>query len=189
MLHNTRTITLVTGNAGKLAEWKRLMPDEFILESDDIDLDEIQSLDLEMIIADKARRAYERINGPVIVEDVAAGLDRLGGLPGPFIKFFEKQLGLDALFQLARTEGEPATVRCAVAYFDGTTLLPVISQLQGTTVSPRGENGFGFDKCFVPAGQSKTFGEMSPAEKDAISHRAMAVRELARRLREQSVGS
>ncbi|HEY5105487.1 MAG TPA: RdgB/HAM1 family non-canonical purine NTP pyrophosphatase [Caulobacteraceae bacterium] len=44
---------------------------------------------------------------------------------------------------------------------------------------PRGENGFGYDPIFVPAGGRLTFGEMSPAEKDAISHRAAAFAALA----------
>ena len=43
---------------------------------------------------------------------------------------------------------------------------------------PRGENGFGYDPIFVPAGGDRTFGEMDPAEKHAISHRADAFRKL-----------
>lgn len=178
-----RTVTLVTGNKGKLAEWQRLVPAEFVLESTDIDLDEIQSLDMEAIVVDKAKRAYAHITKPLVVEDISAGLDDLEGLPGPFIKFFEKRLGMDALFRLAKTAQSPATVRCAAAYFDGQKLLTVITEVKGFAVSPRGENGFGFDKCFMPAGQDKTYGEMSPAEKDAVSHRSMAVRELVNKLR------
>src|SRR5450631_3693811 len=105
-------LTLVTGNKHKLAEWRRLLPAGFELENIELDLQEIQSLDLMEIISDKARRAYAATGKPVAVEDVSAGLDKLGGLPGPFIKFFEKRLGLDALFQLATAEGDPATVRC-----------------------------------------------------------------------------
>ena len=47
---------------------------------------------------------------------------------------------------------------------------------------PRGENGFGYDPIFVPAGGDKTFGEMDPAEKHAISHRADAFRKLVEAL-------
>jgi inosine triphosphate pyrophosphatase len=177
------TITLVTGNAGKLAEWQRLLPAEFELLSQDVDLDEIQSTDVEEIIIDKAKRAFEVVGKPIIVEDIAAGLTRLGELPGPFIKFFEKKLGMDALHQLCIEPKEPAIVRCAVAYYDGSQLISVQTEVYGTAVTPRGQNGFGFDACFVPEGQPKTYGEMTPAEKDAVSHRSKAVTELVDKLR------
>lgn len=178
-------ITLVTSNKGKLVEWQRLLPPEFKLVAADIDLEEIQSLDMEVIIKDKARRAYEKVGGPVIVEDVSAGLDKLGGLPGPFIKFFEIKMGLDVLFQLAESKGDPATVVAIVAYYDGAKLITARGEVRGTVVSARGEQGFGFDKTFVPAGHHKTYGEMEPEEKDSGSHRSIAVRELATKLRTQ----
>jgi inosine/xanthosine triphosphate pyrophosphatase family protein len=55
-----------------------------------LDLTEIQSLDSREIVEDKLKRAYELLKTPLIVEDVACGLDSLKGLPGPFFKFFEK---------------------------------------------------------------------------------------------------
>jgi inosine triphosphate pyrophosphatase len=178
-----KTFTLVTGNAGKLAEWQRLTPLDFTLVAEDVDLDEIQTLDMDELIRDKARRAFEVIGTPIIVEDIAAGLDRLGGLPGPFIKFFEKTLGYDALFQLTNGNEEPATVNCAIAYYDGQEFKIVHTTVTGTAVAARGNNGFGFDSCFVPAGQAKTYGEMTPAEKDAVSHRSKAVKLLIDKLR------
>ena len=171
-------ITLVTGNKGKLTEWQRLMPAHYSLVSSDIDLDEIQSLDLEAIVADKVRRAYERLQTPVIVEDVAAGLDKLAGLPGPFIKHFQKQLGPDALYQLAGQAGDPVTVTCTAGYYDGVHLIVVSGVVQGSVCAARGQNGFGFDRCFVPDGQPKSFGEMEAHEKDALSHRSQAITKL-----------
>jgi inosine triphosphate pyrophosphatase len=150
-----------------------------------VDLAEIQSLNLETIISDKVKRAYEALKTAVIVEDVSAGLDNLGGLPGPFIKFFEKQLGRDALYQLAPAKNSPVTVRCAVAYYDGTTLLTATSEIHGTAVASRGEHGFGFDQNFQPAGSMKTYGELDPVEKDTISHRAEAIVKLADKIAQQ----
>ena len=109
-----KQIYLVTGNQHKLQEWQAIMPADIRLESVDVDLVEIQSDDAQEIVADKVRRAYEVTGKPVVVEDVEAGLDKLGGLPGPFIKFFNKTLGQDALYQLAGKEGEKATVACTV---------------------------------------------------------------------------
>jgi non-canonical purine NTP pyrophosphatase (RdgB/HAM1 family) len=181
MTHN-QTLTLVTGNPGKLKEWKRLLPSEFTLETADIDLDEIQSMDLMAIIEDKARRAYERIGTPVLVEDVSAGLVKLGGMPGPFIKYFELSMGLDALFKLADKAGDSAIVTCTVAYFDGARLIAAEGSTVGTVVPPRGKNGFGFDAVFVPNGGTRTYGEMTPHEKDIISHRGKAIKALVDQL-------
>jgi XTP/dITP diphosphohydrolase len=48
---------------------------------------------------------------------------------------------------------------------------------------PRGQGGFGYDPIFVPDGETRTTAEMSPAEKDAVSHRGRAFRALAPHLR------
>jgi len=82
-----------------------------------VDLDEIQSLDLEAIAVDKAKRAYEKVGKPVLVEDVSAGLDSMGGLPGPFIKYFEVTLGMDALYQLRKAQDEPGSATCTNCLF------------------------------------------------------------------------
>ncbi len=177
-----QTVYLVAGNASKLTEWRRLFPKSYGLEAVDLDLDEIQSLDLEEIIKDKARRAYEQVQKPVIVEDVAAGLEELGGLPGPFIKYFEMTLGRDALYQLARSKKPRALVTITIAYYDGREYVVTSADNAGHVVVATGENGFGFDVCFVPDGHSKTFAQMTSAEKDAISHRAQAIKALVAEL-------
>jgi non-canonical purine NTP pyrophosphatase (RdgB/HAM1 family) len=178
-------ITLVTGNPGKLAEWQRMFPADIQLDAADVDLDEIQSLDLDAIAVDKARRAYEQLKRPVIVEDVSAGLDNLGGLPGPFIKFFEHKLGLDALRQMAAHEGDPATVVCTVAYYNGTHAIIGRGVIHGKAVDSRGDGGFGFDKNFVPNGHEHTYGEMTDEEKDAVSHRSIAIKDLVEKLKSE----
>lgn len=174
--------TIVTGNLHKLKEYHRLLPADFAFEAADIDLDEIQSFDAVKIVQDKAKRAYDLIGSPVIVEDVSAGLDRLNGLPGPFIKFFEQQLGKDALYKLAGDQTR-ATVRCTIGYYDGEKTIIAGGTVKGTVVPSRGENGFGFDHVFMPDGQNKTFAEMIPEEKDKLSHRSLAVADLLEQLK------
>lgn len=180
-------ITLVTGNANKLKEWQRLLPHGVQLASADIDLDEIQSLDLDMIVTDKARRAYEQMKSPVIVEDIAVNVKSLNGLPGPFIKFFVKQLGNNCLVQLAGKENEPTTVTCRVAYYDYTKIIIASGTVDGVSVAPRGLNGFGFDFSFMPNGYDKTYAEMTPGEKDEISHRSKAIKSLIKKLKQQKI--
>jgi len=177
-------ITLVTGNPGKLAEWRQLLPSGLLIEIADIDLPEIQSLDSEEIVADKARRAYEIVKSPVLVEDVAVGLDKLSGLPGPFMKFFEQKLGQDALYKLAGKANEPVIITCTIGYYDGFEMIFAHGEIKGTVVAPRGRNGFGFDPVVVPQGQTKTFAEMTIEEKNRHSHRALAIQQMVQKLTE-----
>lgn len=177
------TITLVTGNPHKLRELQAILPEGMVIGSRAIDLPEIQSLDLTAISEDKVKRAYDIVRGPVIVEDVAAGLDALDGLPGPFYKFFRDRLGDEILVKLADAAGSPKiTVQCTAAYYDGKRLLFGIGVIKGTVVEPRGENGFGFDPVIVPEGEERTMAQMSLEEKHAISHRGRAFRNLLAQL-------
>jgi inosine triphosphate pyrophosphatase len=178
------TLTLVSGNPGKQREWQRLMPSEFNFESADINLDEIQSLDLEAIAVDKAKRAYEHLGRAVVVDDISAGLVKLQGLPGPFIKFFETSLGEDAMYQLSTAADRRAIVTCCIAYYDGTNTITARGEVLGRVVSERGENGFGFDTVFIPDGSNETFAQMTPAVKDTFSHRAKAIKALCLQLKE-----
>lgn len=170
---------LVTGNPGKLRELQTIFPDTIKLRAKKLDLPEIQSLDSEEIVRDKLDRAFDLIKKPVVVEDVSAALACLNGLPGPFIRYFEDKLGKDALYKLARhADDKHVTICCTMGYFDGQARYIVSGEIRGTVTAPRGQNGFGFDFVFVPEGETRTTAEMSPAEKNQISHRALAIKEL-----------
>ena len=178
-------VTLVTGNLNKLAELQAIFPASVDLVHAKLDIDEIQgeSADPHEILEDKLRKAFEIVSAPVIVEDVSAELSCLNGLPGPFVKFFEKRLGKGALWQLAQhADDKSATMRCVMGYYDGVRLEIVDGAVHGTIVAPRGENGFGFDFVFVPDGHDRTTAEMSADEKNQISWRGRAARELSKRI-------
>lgn len=178
-----QTITIVTGNPNKVRELEAIAKGEFHFVMHDLDLPEIQSLDTREIVEDKVRRAYDMIKSPVIVEDVSAGLDHLHGLPGPFFKFFEKKLGKETFLKISTLPNPRVTIGCLAAYYDGETMLFGEGTIHGTVVKPRGENGFGFDFSVVPDGETRTMAEMSPEEKNAISHRGQAFNNLLQQLR------
>ena len=67
---------------------------------------------------------------------------------------------------------------CMVGYCDGANLLLASGTAHGQAVAQRGEFGFGFDACFMPDCHTKTFAKMPPQEKDAVSHRSIAVADL-----------
>lgn len=175
-------ITIVTGNLGKARELEALAMGKLKFTTHDLEIAEIQSLDLMEIVSHKAKQAYKQIKGPVIVDDVAAGLDSLKGLPGPFIKFFNHILGGDALVQLSKSENEKVTVTCIAAYYDGHKMLLGKGLIKGTVVKPRGKNGFGFDPVIVPDGQNLTMAEMSDKAKMQLSHRGLAFKDLLEQL-------
>lgn len=171
--------TLVTGNPNKLIELQEIAGDKLDLTSRSIDLPEIQSLDLNEIVEYKVKAAYAIVQGPVIVEDVSAGLDDLGGLPGPFYKFFREKLGDTILVKLATlAASNKVTIQCLAAYYDGSRLLYGLGIIHGTVVEPRGTNGFGFDPVVMPDGQTRTMAEMARSDKNAISHRGQALAKL-----------
>jgi inosine triphosphate pyrophosphatase len=176
------TIVFVTGNPNKLQELEAIAPPELQFDAEKIDLDEIQDLDVRRIVEHKLRQAYATVKRPVIVEDVSAELVSLNGLPGPFIKFFEKQLGRGALYTLSKVTDDAVTIRCVAGYFDGIRMLFGEGIVEGTITAPRGENGFGFDCVVVPNnqpdGRNRTVAEMSTEEKNAVSHRAQALTNL-----------
>ncbi|HUP26537.1 MAG TPA: non-canonical purine NTP pyrophosphatase [Candidatus Limnocylindrales bacterium] len=174
------TITFVTGSNNKVAEAKAILP--FTIKNKQIDLDEIQTLDAEQVVHHKLHQAFRIVGGPVMVDDVSAELESLNGLPGPFIKFFEQKLGQDALYKLVKTKNDRVKITCHLGYCDGQKEIIVKGVLYGTVVSPRGENGWGFDKVVMPDGQTRTMAEMSPEEKNNISHRYLALKLLAEKL-------
>jgi non-canonical purine NTP pyrophosphatase (RdgB/HAM1 family) len=179
----SKSIYLITGNKSKLRELQAILPDGISIETVDLDLDEIQSLDLEEIVKDKLKRAYEIIKAPVIVDDVSGGIDELHGLPGPFFKFFYQKLGDTVLLQLAGEPGKKATITCSAGYYDGKRFIVEKGVVHATIVEPRGTNNFGFDAVVQPEGHEKTYAEMTPEEKRRISHRTQAFQALFKALR------
>jgi non-canonical purine NTP pyrophosphatase (RdgB/HAM1 family) len=175
---NMQTISIVTGNPGKVRELEAMAEGKLAFEMKALHLPEIQSLDLEEIVKDKLERAYVELQAPVIVDDVSAGLDDLEGLPGPFIKFFNERLGGEALYILVGRKEARVTITCLAAYYDGESMLIGQGTIHGKVVSPRGKGGFGFDVIVVPDGHSRTMAEMTPEEKSLISHRGHAFRDL-----------
>lgn len=169
-----KLIYMVTGNPGKLRELEAIVPDNLHIQMRPLELDEIQSMDLNKIVRDKLQRAYDQLNAPVMVDDVSAGLDSLGGLPGPFFKFFEEEMGPATLLKLSGKPGAKATITCTAGYYDGSEFIICQGTTKATIVEPRGKNGFGFDQVVLVDGQQKTNAEMTADEKNQISHRRKA---------------
>ncbi len=132
------------------------------LEHQKIDLDEIQSLDLNEVVSHKAKQAYEMIKKPVLVEDVSLEFRALGRLPGTFIKFFIEEVPFETICRMLDGLDRSAYAACVFAYYDGKNMKLFESGLDGEIAeNPRGDSGYGWDKIFIPGGYSKTRAELS----------------------------
>jgi XTP/dITP diphosphohydrolase len=134
----------------------------------------------------KARHVHEATGGWVLADDSGIEAAALGGAPGVRSARFAGEQATDGenLARLLREldgldDRRVAYVAQLVAIDPGGRELLARGELRGTLADePRGSGGFGYDPAFVPEGETRTVGEMSAGEKDAISHRARAAAEL-----------
>jgi len=148
-------------------------------------LPEIQAATVEDITRYKLEVARTKGYGRLVVEDVSLGFNALGNFPGPYVRWLLEAAGGTGLGAIAYgLLDRSARAECCVAYWDGKQPHMFCGEVNGEIiVDPRGERNFGWDAWFQPRGSSKTFAEMTPEEKDAISHRGIAYRKLADHLR------
>ncbi|KFA62633.1 hypothetical protein S40285_05163 [Stachybotrys chlorohalonatus IBT 40285] len=171
-------VNFITGNANKLREVKAILQPEIEVRSQELDIEEVQGT-VEQVTISKCRRAAELIKGPVLVEDTSLCYNALGGLPGPYIKWFMATIGHQGLNDiLSAYEDKSAEAVCTFGYSAGPGHEPIIFQgrCPGKIVLPRGPPDFGWDAVFEFEGQ--TFAEMDKAAKNKISHRGRALAEL-----------
>lgn len=175
-------LILVSSNPNKGIEAERILGTPVLRVS--LTLPEIQAATVEEITRYKLEVAKSKGYGRLIVEDVSLGFDELGNFPGPYVRWLLEAAGGTGLAAIAYAlNNRSARAQCCVGYWDGKQVKLFLGETTGDIlVQPRGERHFGWDAWFQPAGQKKTFAEMTDAEKDAISHRGRAYRKLAEHL-------
>ncbi len=134
----------------------------------------------------KARAVAEDLGLPALADDSGLEVDALGGAPGPRSARYAGEDAADEdnrRMLLAALKGVPGAgrtgrFRCIVAVaWPGGGELSAEGVCEGAVVAkPRGEDGFGYDPLFLPAGWDRTMAELAPEEKDRISHRGRALR-------------
>jgi XTP/dITP diphosphohydrolase len=186
-------LVLATRNQHKLRELGRMvdgvtlepLPDAVTLPPEDGDTYAENALG-------KARAAAAALGRPAIADDSGIEAEALGGVPGIRSARYAGPDASDAE-NLAKLRAEaPAGSRlryvCVMAYAEPDGLERVFEGTCGGTLAAdeRGSAGFGYDPAFLPddVADGRTMAELSDAEKDAISHRGRAARELLAWLRE-----
>ena len=179
----TGQLILVSSNPNKAIEAERILGMPLLRVS--LPLPEIQAATVEEICRYKLEVARNKGYGRLIVEDVSLGFDELGNFPGPYVRWLLEAAGGKGLAAIAYALNNRAAIaQCCVGYWDGERGHLYLGQCAGEVlVQPRGDQKFGWDPWFQPRGSTKTFAEMNPEEKDRISHRGDAYRQLAAYLR------
>ena len=179
-------ILLITGNAGKENEFRNLLGLENVsLSCCDLPIQEIQSLDINEIGKQKTIMALSyqhRCKGfdAVLTDDTALSLNCLKGLPGPLIKWFLNALTAQGISELVKDKEQTATATCllTLGLVENQELIQFIGKTEGTIVTPKGKQGFGWDSIFQPHSSQVTYAELDILKKNKISHRAKAIAKL-----------
>ena len=189
-------IILATHNPGKLAELRRILAASRV-DVDVADLGEYPDMpevaETGSTFAEnallKARAVAAHTGLPAVADDSGLCADALNGMPGVLSARWSGRHGDDEAnlrLVLAQLADVPAGRRAAHFFCAAALVLPSGAEhvTEGAvhgwlTDAPRGTNGFGYDPIFVPDSSGLTTAEMSPEDKDAISHRGKALRALA----------
>lgn len=192
-------LLLATGNPGKVRELRALLaglPLRILAPADlpGLRLAPESGRTLEEIAAAKARQAAVQARVPALADDTGLFVAGLGGGPGVRTARYAGEPADDEANRarlLAALAGTPPAARRAVfrtvvalAFPDGQVLTAAGSRRGRITEGERGSHGFGYDAVFEVAGTGKTYAEMTPDEKNRLSHRAVALAR-ARRLIEE----
>ncbi|MCK9920886.1 RdgB/HAM1 family non-canonical purine NTP pyrophosphatase [Frankia sp. AgPm24] len=194
-------LVLASRNAAKLVELRR------ILAASGLDVELVGLPDGEEVAETgttfaenaliKAHAAAELTGLPAVADDSGLAVDELGGMPGVRSARWaglrggtrERRDEANNALVLAQLDDVPAPRRgaafvCAAALVTPAGVeLVTHGELRGELLAaPRGTAGFGYDPLFLAEGQTRTNAELTAPEKDAISHRGRAFRELARQL-------
>jgi XTP/dITP diphosphohydrolase len=171
----------VTSNPGKAREAAEILGEE--VERTDYDYAEIQSDSLVEIAVEGVREAYDELGEPCFVDDSGLFVESLDGFPGPYSSYVYSTLGVEGVLRaLNGFDDRDARFDCAVAYNDGNEVHTFEGSVTGRiTQEPRGDGGFGYDPVFEIAegDERRTFAEMPPEEKNAVSHRRRAFESFA----------
>lgn len=187
--YTTREVVAATNNQHKLSEIRAAVgPDFRILSLEDIGChDELpETMDtLEGNALQKAAYVFERFHLPCFADDTGLEVDALGGAPGVFSARYageHKDSEANMALLLRNMAGKPnrkARFRTVIAVVGPDGHRTFEGVLPGVILDQRrGSGGFGYDPVFQPDQHKRTLAEMTVAEKNAISHRGQAVRQL-----------
>ena len=172
-------VTFVSRNPGKVREIRRVLaPFGVRLTWARRELPEPQAKTLAEVVVAKLS-AVRDLSGYVLVEDSGLFIPSLNGFPGVYSAHFLETWGFGPMFELLRTRSRGAYFQTVAGLRKGSKTWTFSGEVRGA-IAPRarGHGGFGYDPIFIPRGWDRTFAQVPPDEKNAISHRARAARKV-----------
>ncbi|PIO00102.1 non-canonical purine NTP pyrophosphatase [archaeon CG10_big_fil_rev_8_21_14_0_10_43_11] len=161
-------IVLLTGNLNKVREAESILGRT--LEHYALDLEEIQSVTPQDVVAHKINQAYAILKKPVFVWDVSLEFEALNGFPGPLIKFFYETVGLETICSIINNlKNTDVTARTTLGYHDGRDVHYFEGVARGRVPKKPQGTHWAWDPIFIPHGKTRTFAQMSLAEKNEYS--------------------
>lgn len=191
-----QTLVFATNNDHKLSELRDILGDSYrVLGLKDIGCTEEIVEDgatLQENAAIKACFVRDRYGYDCLADDTGLLVDALGGAPGVHTARYagdghdssaNMNLLLQNLDEVTDVEKRTARFMTVIALTEGKEVKYFEGKIEGhISEMPRGNHGFGYDPIFIPAGHDVTFAEMDASEKNSISHRGNAVRNLVKYL-------
>lgn len=190
-----RKIVLSTDNKNKLREIREILEelDVKIYGKSDIDGMNFEVVEDGYTLYDnalkKAKAMADRVDFAVLADDTGLFVDALGGEPGVHSARYasehnDKKNRQKLLKNLEDKKDRSAYFKTQIILIDEEkNIIPIEGVCPGKiSLEERGDNGFGYDSIFIPEGFNKTFAEMSHEEKNEISHRARALKNLRDKL-------
>jgi XTP/dITP diphosphohydrolase len=182
-----REIAIVTSNQGKMQEFRAgLEPLGFKVTQLDVDCDEIQTDTLEEVVKNCVAQVELMGHNNFILDDSGLFLNNYNGFPGVYSSYAFKTIGCKGILKLLDREPErSAHFECVIGCsIQDVGRIFVKGSCPGwIDFNERGKAGFGFDPVFVPDGASKSFAEMTMEEKNKVSHRGIAMKQLVEQLK------
>jgi len=171
-----------TGNPNKVQEVSAILKRYgIIVKQFPIERVEIQADELEPVARFSLEMVKNEIPGPCFVEDAGLFINALNGFPGPYSSYAFKKIGNRGILNLMKeVTDRTACFKSAIAFLKpGENMQIVVGETFGKIALEIRGSGWGFDPIFVPeeSGQ-KTYGEMTPSEKNEVSHRQKALKKL-----------
>lgn len=188
-----KTLVIASGNKGKIAEIGEMLPEFSVIGYKDAGLDfEIEETGATFYenALIKAKAVSEALGLPALADDSGLCVNALSGAPGIFSARFagdgNDEHNIDKLLkELDGVKDRSAKFVCSlVLYYPDGKIISAEGETNGEILFERaGKNGFGYDPIFYSADLKKSLGEASSKEKNSVSHRSRALKNLKEKLK------
>lgn len=163
----------LTSNKGKFEEAQYLFEEKYgfdiEIKNPDFEIPEIQAKNCQDVVAFSVKYACEKLGRPCIKSDSGLYLEALGGLPGPYNAYFDKQIGVEKFLELLKYEkNRNARLEDCFAYCEpGCEPVVFAGGSKGTiSLEAKGNLGRWHDKFYIPEGETKTLSQLREEDRD-----------------------